>query len=261
MGIFLGRIGCFFTGCCYGDYADPAKVSWGLPFPGNSPPQLNLVQRGLQTAYGFVLEEPQGPVEKPIGLPTIRAVDGHAAAAGLRPGDQVLRVWNPHTQKWIKADDAAYLLVDDNGREREVEVLFLWYVLRRLSLWQVGDPLELAVARPGQGEVELELMPLQSLPVHPTQLYSAFDGLVLFLLVTAYYPFRQRLGEVLALLMIGYAINRFLIEQLRNDTELIWFNLMTLSQGISIILFLGGIVFLAWLRLCRPPVAVATPSG
>ncbi len=56
-----------------------------------------------------------------------------------------------------------------------------------------------------------------SLPVHPTQLYSAIDGLVLLFLLSAYYPLRRRDGEVMALLMVTYPITRFLIEYLRND--------------------------------------------
>ena len=56
-----------------------------------------------------------------------------------------------------------------------------------------------------------------SLPVHPTQLYSALDGLVLLLLLSAYYPLRRRDGEVMGLLMVTYPITRFLIEYLRND--------------------------------------------
>src|SRR5262249_31275109 len=61
-----------------------------------------------------------------------------------------------------------------------------------------------------------------SLPVHPTQLYSALDGLILLLLLSAYYPLRRRDGEVMALLMVTYPITRFLIEYLRND-EAIFF--------------------------------------
>ena len=43
-----------------------------------------------------------------------------------------------------------------------------------------------------------------SLPVHPTQLYSAIDGLILLLLLSAYYPLRRRDGEVMGLLMVTY---------------------------------------------------------
>ncbi len=259
MGICLGRIGCFFTGCCYGDYADPVAVSWGLQFPGNSPPQAHLVKRGLQTAYGFVLEPPQGPEDRPETLPTVREVDTNAAGAGLHVGDRIIWVWSPIDNHWIEQRDLANLIVRQKGQDQRVQVSLLWYVLRHLNLWRPGDPLDVVVSRAGQGDVPVRLEPLPSLPVHPTQLYSAFDGLLLFLLTTAYYPFRKRVGEVLALLMILYAVNRFLIEELRNDTDFVWFGVLTLSQGISVLTFIGGIVLAAWLR-SRPALS-PTHSG
>lgn len=85
-----------------------------------------------------------------------------------------------------------------------------------------------------------------SRPVHPTQLYSALDGLILLGLLSAYYPLRRRDGEVMALLAVTYPITRFLIERLRND-EGDFFAGMTISQNISILLFGGGLIFWAWL--------------
>lgn len=90
-----------------------------------------------------------------------------------------------------------------------------------------------------------------SLPVHPTQLYSALDGLILFALVSAYYPLRRRDGEVMALLMVGYAVSRFLLEQLRDD-DVAFFAGLTVSQTISVVLFAGGLAYGAYLRT-RPP--------
>jgi phosphatidylglycerol---prolipoprotein diacylglyceryl transferase len=87
---------------------------------------------------------------------------------------------------------------------------------------------------------------LWSLPVHPTQLYAAIDGLVLLLLLSAYYPWRRRDGEVMALLMVTYPITRFLVEFLRND-EGAFFGGMTISQNISVALFTGGLAYWAWL--------------
>jgi phosphatidylglycerol:prolipoprotein diacylglycerol transferase len=87
---------------------------------------------------------------------------------------------------------------------------------------------------------------LYSLPVHPTQIYSAIDALVIFLLLTAYYPLRRRDGEVIGLLMLVYPISRFAIEYLRND-EGVFYGGMTISQTISVILLLLACVYWAWL--------------
>jgi phosphatidylglycerol---prolipoprotein diacylglyceryl transferase len=104
-----------------------------------------------------------------------------------------------------------------------------------------------------------------SLPVHPTQLYSSIDALILLFLLSAYYPLRRRDGEVMALLMVTYPFSRFLIEYLRND-EGAYFAGLTISQNISILLLFWGLMFWNYLRRLPPgryadqahePVAVA----
>ncbi len=112
--------------------------------------------------------------------------------------------------------------------------------------WAVSFP---AKSPPWEHQEALRMIDshaLQSLPVHPTQLYSALDGLVLLLLLTAYYPLRRRDGEVMGLLMLAYPITRILIEFLRND-ESVFFAGMTISQNISLLLLLGGALYWAWI--------------
>jgi phosphatidylglycerol:prolipoprotein diacylglycerol transferase len=93
--------------------------------------------------------------------------------------------------------------------------------------------------------------------LHPTQLYSSLDGLFLFLLTHAYFPFRPRNGAVIALGALTYPLTRFAIESLRAD-ELGQFNTsLTISQWVSILTFAVGIVFAIWLsrrpKLSPPP--------
>ena len=89
-----------------------------------------------------------------------------------------------------------------------------------------------------------------SLPVHPTQLYAALDGFVLLGLLSAFYPFRRRDGEVMALLMVCYPVSRFAIETLRDDEGVFLIGL-TISQFISVVLFPCGV--LVWAYLSRLP--------
>jgi phosphatidylglycerol---prolipoprotein diacylglyceryl transferase len=91
----------------------------------------------------------------------------------------------------------------------------------------------------------------RSLPIHPTQLYSAIDGFLLLALLTAYYPLRKRDGEVMALLMVVYPVSRFLIERLRDDDGVFLLG-MTISQAISVAIFAAGVAFWAWLRSRDP---------
>ncbi len=83
-------------------------------------------------------------------------------------------------------------------------------------------------------------------PVHPTQLYAAFSGFLIVGLLTWYYPRRRRDGEVMALLMVAYAVSRFAMEAFRDD-EGVFFAGMTISQNISVLLLLGGLANWAWL--------------
>ena len=88
--------------------------------------------------------------------------------------------------------------------------------------------------------------PERSLPVHPTQIYSVIDGLVLCLLLLGYGRFRRRDGEVSALLMTIYPISRFFIETLRSDEAPIFGTGMSISQNVSLLLLVcaGGVVVL-----------------
>jgi phosphatidylglycerol---prolipoprotein diacylglyceryl transferase len=90
----------------------------------------------------------------------------------------------------------------------------------------------------------------QSLPIQPTQLFAALDGLIILGLLTAFYPLRRRDGEVMALLMVTYPVTRFLIEALRDD-EGVFLAGLTFSQGISVLVLILGLAF--WLYLSRLP--------
>jgi phosphatidylglycerol:prolipoprotein diacylglycerol transferase len=89
-----------------------------------------------------------------------------------------------------------------------------------------------------------------SLPVHPTQLYAAFDGLLLLGLLTWFYPRRRRDGEVMAVLMVAYPVLRFANECLRADEGAVLAGL-TVAQAISVGLFLAGVI--TWFTLPRRP--------
>lgn len=88
-----------------------------------------------------------------------------------------------------------------------------------------------------------------SLRIHPTQIYSAIDGLLLCLLTLAYYPVRGRDGSVIALGLLTYPITRFLIERLRGDEMGQFGTSLTIAQWISIAMFAGGVA----LAINRPP--------
>jgi phosphatidylglycerol:prolipoprotein diacylglycerol transferase len=79
------------------------------------------------------------------------------------------------------------------------------------------------------------------MPLHPTQLYSAFDGFLLALVTYAYTPFRRHPGQVFALGMILYPITRFFIEFVRADELGQLGTGLTISQLLSIGMLVGGL--------------------
>ncbi len=171
----------------------------------------------------------------------------------------------------IARTDSAFLRED----EKEVKAMeagssrfeirrydVLW---ERLAMdWPRGrQNLELTVRRPGEDE-DIKLPPFRpkTLGLHPTQLYETISMAILFLLLTAYYPFRRLDGQVMGLFLTLYAVHRFLNELLRNDTDPVAFG-MTLSQNGSVLVLLLGLVLLNRDRLARAlqPVRRALVGG
>jgi phosphatidylglycerol:prolipoprotein diacylglycerol transferase len=101
----------------------------------------------------------------------------------------------------------------------------------------------------------------RSLPLHPAQLYDALSGLLLAILTWAYYPYRRRTGEVVAVGWLAYPINRFMIEFLRADEPGQFGTSLTIAQWVSLGLFASGVAFFLSLRYWSPgrqPIEVAT---
>jgi phosphatidylglycerol:prolipoprotein diacylglycerol transferase len=116
----------------------------------------------------------------------------------------------------------------------------------------------LAISLGGQAQpvlVEVDRPLPRSLPVHPTQLYSAIDALILCFLLLAYDPFRRRDGALTALMITVYPITRFLIESIRTDEAAIWGTPFTISQNIS--LGLLAVAIGLWIYILRRPPKLA----
>jgi prolipoprotein diacylglyceryltransferase len=95
----------------------------------------------------------------------------------------------------------------------------------------------------------------RSQPVHPTQLYSTIDALILCFLMLAYDPFRRRDGELTALMMTVEPITRFLVEDIRTDEMPIWGTRYTISQNVSLAFL--AIAICLWIYILRRPAKLA----
>jgi phosphatidylglycerol:prolipoprotein diacylglycerol transferase len=82
--------------------------------------------------------------------------------------------------------------------------------------------------------------------VEPSSPAARASMILLFFLLTAFYPFKRNDGEVAALLMICYSVHRYLNEILRNDLRPEGF-----EKYSSFLLFGAGLAIFLWLRF-RP---------
>lgn len=78
-----------------------------------------------------------------------------------------------------------------------------------------------------------------SLPIHPAQIYASLGNLAVFFGLNAFFKYRRRDGEILLLFCVLYSILRFCMEILRDDNPPL-FDGMTISQNISILVFIAG---------------------
>jgi phosphatidylglycerol---prolipoprotein diacylglyceryl transferase len=104
---------------------------------------------------------------------------------------------------------------------------------------------------PWRAEVLQHVIPRDApatLPLHPTQLYSAIDAVMILLVLSAYFPLRRRDGEVFGLLLLTYPPTRFLIELLRDD-EAAMLSGFTVAQVVSLFVFGLGLSF--WSHIGR----------
>jgi len=214
VGLCLGRIGCFLNGCCYGQVACSDCVVYPVHFPLSAPARYALVDSGYQTTAGFTLAEQQPESGARVGQ-----VEAGSPAwqAGLRPGD----------------------IIDEADKRPINTSTDLTAYLASFHQWPRGKTdLTLLV----QGKPQPLTFTPRTIGLHPTQLYESVSMLLLFLLLLAFAPFRTRDGQLMALLMIGYGLHRYLNELLRNDPRPEGFE----SYG-SIILIAGGVGMWVWL--------------
>jgi phosphatidylglycerol:prolipoprotein diacylglycerol transferase len=90
-----------------------------------------------------------------------------------------------------------------------------------------------------------------SLPLHPSQIYSSLNAFLLAILTATYFKYRHRDGAVLAVAWLAYPVTRFVIEYLRGDELGQFSTSLTISQLVSLGMFLSGAVYVAWLSF-RP---------
>lgn len=222
VGLALGRIGCLLHGCCFGGVAD---VPWAVSFPQEgqvrfSPPYGAQVAHG--EFYGMRLVDRDGQMVVARVQPNTLA-----ATAGIEVGDVVTHLAGHQLTSPALAADVLVKALEG------------------------GHTLPVTIE--GKDEIVLaaQTLPLRSLPVHPTQIYSAINAGLLGWFLWSYYPARRRDGEVFALLITIYPITRYLLEIIRIDESSFMGTGLSISQNVSLLL-LAAVAGL-WVYLSRQP--------
>ena len=106
----------------------------------------------------------------------------------------------------------------------------------------------------------------RTIGLYPTQLYETVSMVLLILLLLAYYPFRRHDGQLMVVLMVGYAVHRFINESLRIEPSYAlgltlsqWGSVVVLVAAVGIEVYLWRIMPSRW-KGQTPPIS-AQPSG
>lgn len=214
LGLALGRMGCFLNGCCFGA---PCELPWAIRFPATN----NLVQRtsGCDKAttsrysipfdYQLIPDQHRGG-EALLQLPD-DYYDGYTNGKGL---------WAPSMDMILPELQKYFFAAVKPADQLTVE-----------QLEKLNDGT------------------YQMLPIHPAQLYSLFNALVLAAILFLLIPYRPFNGWIFSVMLILYGITRFFLESLRSDSPL-EFDGLTISQNLSLIAVPAGIIMMI---LCRKP--------
>lgn len=224
LGLCLGRLGCFLNGCCFGQVACAECAVVPVSFPLSAPVRDVLVAQGLQTAAGFtVMPSPLGHSRGVV----VEQVDPGSAAykAGLRPNSVLLKVNDTEVND---PRDVSNILSSNDWPRGQAS----------LTLTYLPDP---------KSESETVTIVPWTLGLYPTQLYEFVSMLMLFLVLIAYDPLRRQPGQIMAVLMVGYGLHRFLNEILRDDPRPVGFESYT-----SILLVIAGALW--WIYLQVKPI-------
>ena len=223
IGLSLGRLGCFMNGCCYGGVCE-----W--------PIAVQFPDRPTYSAYDFT-----PPYDHQLGTGKLIGLSTRSL-----PGDE----------DWREVLDV------ESGSLAEQARIVVGDQIRRI---RSAEEYRLDIQSSSSGTIRPYVLPFldlpqRSAPVHPTQLYSSINALLLCLFLWFYYPFRYGDGEVFGLGLVLYAIARFLLELIRDDEAGQFNTELTTAQWTSLMMVSIGVGLILWTRL-RPPSSALPPAS
>ena len=235
LGMAAARIGCFLNGCCWGAPAPPQGLPWAVRFPYASPAQHRQWEDRMMTLPAELIAVYNSGQAYPLGRDLLDNSDKAVAA---------------HLLRWQKAQ-TELKNAQAGGADSATLAKLNRQVDRAKKQLEAGEqtiqPLQIQAQRFDISVGQLERMAragaYQSLPVHPAQLYSSLDGLVMALLLSAIFYRRKRHGVVFGITMLLYPLCRIVEEIIRIDNPHDAAGL-TISQFVSLPGIMIGIVWL-----------------
>jgi len=230
LGLAIGRLGCFLNGCCFGGVCE---LPWAVRFPAGSLAHVHQVQSGQAFIHGLKFRGSGGDP------PIVSAVQpgSEAERQGLKPGQRMVAI-NGRPTPTVEAAQSELIWAHQITETLEISVQDQTRVYR----WSIANQAP------------------QSLPVHPSQLYSAFNALLLCLFLMACEPFCRHDGQVLAMMFTAYPVSRFILEIIRDDEPslLVLGGVgLTVSQLISIVALVGAGLIWIYTLGAKPGKAMA----
>ncbi|MBW1771304.1 MAG: prolipoprotein diacylglyceryl transferase [Deltaproteobacteria bacterium] len=158
-----------------------------------------------------------------------------------------------------------------------VALAMIWYLKRRhLPFWKVGDLFAPAIAI-GQGIGRMgcfmagccygkptgmpwgmiftdpNTLATRNIPLHPTQLYAALSGILIFAVLMVLRAKRKFEGQVFLWFLILHSTSRLLMERLRGDDRgLIPGTEMSVTQLIALLILMTAVVALMIMTSRKP---------
>ncbi|QDT01353.1 prolipoprotein diacylglyceryl transferase family protein [Adhaeretor mobilis] len=228
IGLAFGRVGCLLNGCCYGGVSE---VPYAITFPKESSPGKLSGPYAEQAGqgrfsglrFGTAADESAGDVPSGVVIASV-VPDSPAADAQLKPGMTVQAI-------------GEYLVETVPQAESLTVRAFLQ-----------NHPLEIVDGSGQTHRVSISSPPERSLPVQPTQIYSAVNAALLCWLLWAVFPWRTRDGQVVVLMLTLYPIARFLLEHIRVDESPVFGTGLSISQNLSLLIFAGAVALWVYTR-------------
>jgi len=235
-GMGMARIGCFLNGCCWGaPCAD--QIPWKLQFPYASPVAYRQWEDRLITIPAeLILIDERGRPEPPYLIP--RDLLDMSPEERYKPQIAVRNAREALDK--AKSEGANYKTIDALQKDLDKKEQILKKkapITKRLDRQQkFFDLTQSELARLADAPSA------KTLHVHPVQLYASLDGLLLAFLLNAVFYRRTRHGVVAGLVFIIYPIMRVIEEIVRIDNPHDTAGL-TISQFISLMIFVGGVIY------------------